>query len=148
MNTESFQKYVKTAEEAREAAKLAIKNVAMPAAKALMAAFFEAHPEVCAVAWSQESNHYDDETYSYRVSSPRIRLGEPIDWSSVNGAYDEDDDGNDVFTDEYNDKLSSGLKSDLSELERLMTEEIFRPAFGEDVFVIATRNEFHVTDKS
>jgi hypothetical protein len=29
-----------------------------------------------------------------------------------------------------------------------MTEEIFRPAFGEDVFVIATREEFHVTDNS
>jgi len=146
MNTESFQKYVKTAEEARETTKLAIKNVTMSAAKALFAAFFEAHPEVCAVAWSQESNHYDDERYSYRVNSPRIRLGDPIDWSNIVGSYEEDNDGNEVFTDEYDDKLSAGLKSNLSELGRLMTEEIFRPAFGEDVFVIATRSEFHVTD--
>jgi hypothetical protein len=147
MNTESFQKYAKTAEEALEAAKLAIKNVVTPAAKALLSAFFEAHPEVCAVAWSQESNHYDDETYSYRVSSPRIRLGEPIDWSNVDDTYDNGDDGNDIFVDGYDD-LGPQLKSDLSELGRLMTEEIFRPAFGEDVFVIATREEFHVTDNS
>lgn len=147
MDTSEFEKLTGGVKEAQEKAREAVKIAAMPAATALFKAFFAAHPEVKAVAWRQDSNCYDDETYSYRISDPRVRLGEPLNWSEVDGPYAEDDDGNELFVDRHDDQVDGALEDDLRSLHRHMDEDLFRAAFGDDATVIVTPETFHVLER-
>ncbi len=132
-----------------EAARAEVKEAGKRAVKALFAAFFEAHPAVTAVGWTQYTPHFNDgDACEFGLHGFYISVATGVKWKDVASLNDEGEEGAEpIFTDEY-DAKDKKTKAALSLVERSADEDIFEAAFGDHVMVIATPKGFHVNEYS
>lgn len=140
------------------------KKMADEGKEALHAAFrefFEAHPEVRSVVWTQYTPHWNDgDACSFSVNPMELKLHEKAadddtDWDSP----DEDPYGKYFGDDEYscgegcasaflpNDGTSQLVK-DYDDLSNSCNdiEDALRLTFGDHVMVVATKDGFDIQD--
>jgi hypothetical protein len=132
-----------------EAARAEVKEAGKRAVKALFAAFFEGHPDVTAIGWTQYTPHFNDgEACEFSLYEFYISTATGVKWKDVAHLYSDGEEGKPpIFTDEYDTK-DKKLKAARALVERSADEDIFEAAFGDHVMVIATPKGFHVSEYS
>ena len=154
----------------REEAMRKLEEPAREGVKELLKEFFTSFPTIKAIAWIQEENHYNDETYEDRVERPSVCF-ETTDWSKVSTStfWGEDDGLNlqhDFFQsardlrEEYTwdpqtcarvprtvTAEQKAISTALYYLHDSMDFDILKLAFGGNTFVLATPEEFYVTHR-
>jgi hypothetical protein len=117
-----------------------VEEKAKDAVAALFKGFFEKHPKILAIAWTQYTPHFaDGDPCEFSVHDFEAATRKP------EGEVDEDDD--DLG---YEFKSSWSLKGPSAEalrsLNRTKSDDIFLAAFGDHARVVATPSGFHVTE--
>lgn len=120
-------------------AKRKVEEKAKEAVAALFKGFFEKHPKILAIAWTQYTPHFnygDPCEFSVRDFEAATKKPE--------GEVDEDDDD---FGFEFKSSwsLKGASAKAIRSLQRATSDDIFLAAFGDHARVVATPSGFHVT---
>lgn len=131
---DEYQELLKKVEDARNE----VAERAKGAVASLFRMFFMKHPEVKAIGWTQYTPYFNDgEACVFGVHSFYLTL-KSADFENVSDFWSDAYE----FTDSPKDKA---LKAALDNLTRLVNEDIFEAAFGDNAMVIATPKGFHIS---
>lgn len=133
--------------EGIEEAKKRVQESGKKAAAALFKRFFEEHPNVKALGWTQYTPYFNDgEACEFSVRDFYACTKDGVDFAEVSSLYDDDDDDS-VFRSSWS--LRDSDKKTAAALDRMgrsASDDVFEAAFGDHVMVIATPEGFHINE--
>lgn len=109
--------------------------------------FFDAHPTVKTIHWTQYTPHFNDgDECVFSVGELYFTASEIQDLNEREHSYGE---GDDLIIDQY-DEIDPKLKADMNSLERMtssdVVHDVLKAMFGDHVWVLVNREDFEIRD--